>query len=177
MSDERAVGIAPDAALDGRCLLVPAPVLVATAKLLRSYGRGRHEGVVFWGGVEDGTRSVVLSAFSPTAVTTWGSFRTDTAANTALTLALARQGLALVGQVHSHPGRGVDHSHGDDEGAVVRFEGFWSVVVPDYAKAGVSLSDCGVHLFCAGAFHRLTPEAVARRVLVVPVSEDLRGQP
>jgi hypothetical protein len=116
-----------------------------------------------------------VAAVSPTASTTWGSFSTDLRSNAALIDALAQFELTLVAQVHSHPGNWVDHSDGDDAGAIVRFDGFWSLVVPNFARGGMlPLSAVGVHVFADGAFRRLSQGALAARVRAVPAAIDLR---
>jgi proteasome lid subunit RPN8/RPN11 len=163
----------------GQSLLLPESVVAATERLLRTYGADgdEHEGIVYLGGVEADDASVALIAFAPEAETTWGSFRTGSDANNRLVGALMERGLRLVGQVHSHPGGWTDHSDGDDAGALVRFEGYWSLVVPRYGREGMRLlTECGVHLFTAGAFARLTAAAVAARVRVLPAASDLRTE-
>jgi hypothetical protein len=146
------------------------------ATLLRSYGDGEaHEGVVYLGGVETAEQSVALVAIAPVATTTRGSFVTDASANTMVVSSLATLGLTLIGQVHSHPGDWVDHSDGDDTGALVWFQGYWSLVVPAFARRGLlSLTGCGIHLFDRERFARLTEPAVAARVRVIPQAIDLR---
>lgn len=173
----RAGSVPSDDARSGRHLLIAESALTDTERLLRTYGRGQHEGIVYWGGLESTGVSAVLCAFAPDASTGRGFFRTEAEANARLVDELGRRSLTLVAQVHSHPGTWIDHSNGDDLGALVRFEGFWSVVVPSYAVAGMRpLAANGVHLFAGGQFMRLTDEAVGARVQVVPTSVDLRRQ-
>ena len=166
-----------DDELRGPSLLLPEGVIGAIEELLPTYGDDeRHEGVVYLGGVRAGAVSIVLSAIAPDAETTRGSFVTGVDTNTDLVCALADHGLVLVGQVHSHPGAWVDHSDGDDTGALVKFENYWSVVVPEYAEEGMlPLDRCGFHCFRRGRFARLTPEALSARVTAVPDFIDLRG--
>lgn len=167
-----------DSDLHGPTLHLTEPAVLETERLLKTYGGDdEHEGIVLLGGLETAKGAVAMTALSPRAVTTYGSFSTDTEANTDVVIMLARMGLTLVGQVHSHPGRWVDHSDGDDEGALVRFEGYWSLVVPVFAREGMRpLGRCGVHVFRSGEFQRLTPEAVDARLQLVPVAIDLRGE-
>jgi hypothetical protein len=178
MTGGRLLPILTDERLRGPRLWIPEPVLSETERLLRSYGGAEdHEGIVYWGGIETPAGAVALTALSPTAATTWGSFRTEASANTDLVLTLACHELSLVAQVHSHPGDWVDHSDGDDAGALVRFEGFWSLVVPRFARAGLQpLHRVGIHLFEDGTFRRLGWEAVTARVRVLPIMVDLRGE-
>jgi hypothetical protein len=181
----RARPVQLDDGVAGSKLYVPESVALEVERLLRTYrgnkddeGRAEeHEGIVYLGGLEVASGSVVLVALSPSAVTTIGSFRTDIDANTAVVAALGNLGMTLVGQVHSHPGTCVDHSDGDDDGALVRFPGYWSLVVPSFARSGMRpLDRCGVHLFRDGKFRRLTKMAVEMRVHLVPSSLDLRGR-
>jgi proteasome lid subunit RPN8/RPN11 len=168
--------IPADTTVVGRRLVFAHAIVPEIAEILRSYGGDEtHEGVVHLGGVETIDQSVALLAIAPIATTTPGSFRTDLAANTAVVAALATCGLTLIGQVHSHPGDWVDHSDGDDHGALIKFEGYWSVVVPTFARQGLlPLTRCGIHLYSHGRFARLTDAAVGARVRVIPQSVDLR---
>ena len=167
-----------DTRVDGPEIWLPESVAAETEDLLRSYGGTEdHEGIVYWGGAEATGGAVALTAISPSAVTTWGSFQTDADANTEIVSLLSRLGLSLIAQVHSHPGDWVDHSDGDDAGALVRFPGFWSLVVPRFARHGFRpLNRCGVHLFQSGEFRRLTEEAVSAQVHLVPAAVDLRRE-
>lgn len=161
----------------GASLYFAAGALKEVERLLRTYGTDEesHEGIVYLGGLEIGDRAVVTTALSPTARTSFGSFQTGTKANQAVVVALRALRLTLVGQVHSHPGRWVDHSDGDDAGALVRFEGYWSLVVPMFARDGMQpMHACGVHQFQQGMFRRLSDAAVEARIYVSPASLDLR---
>ena len=165
-----------DRSVIGRRLLLPETLVREVDKLLRSYGDGEpHEGVVYLAGVETPEQSVALLAIAPTASTTWGSFRTDLNANAAVVSTLATHGLSLIGQVHSHPGEWVDHSESDDEGTLVRFQGYWSLVVPVFARRGIlPLTQTGIHIYDQGRFARLADAAVSARVRMIPKAADLR---
>jgi hypothetical protein len=165
--------------LSGPSLYIPEAVIVEIERLLPTHGAGEaHEGVIYLGGAEVNDGAVALVALSPVAATTWGSFRTDVDANSAVVRALADLGASLVGQVHSHPSTWVDHSDGDDAGALVRFDGYWSLVVPSFARDGLRpIERCGIHLYQSGSFKRLTTRASRARVRVLPASIDLRGDP
>lgn len=173
----RARPVTIDDRVMGPSLYLSESVVLEIERLLPTYGAGEeHEGIVYVGGLEVFDGAVALVALSPTAATTWGSFRTDIDANTAVVSALGNLGTSLVAQVHSHPSEWVDHSDGDDEGALVRFPGYWSLVVPSFARGGMRpLEVCGVHLYEEGKFARLTTKAVQARVRLVPASMDLRG--
>jgi proteasome lid subunit RPN8/RPN11 len=88
---------------------------------------------------------------------------------------LASAGLELIGQVHSHPGRCVDHSDRDDERALMPYEGFLSIVVPHYARRGMRpLASCGVHVFEKSRFRRLGKSEVEALIHVIDDFADLR---
>ncbi len=78
-------------------------------------------------------------------------------------------GVVLVGQVHTHgPGYGTDLSVTDRTyGIAVPF--YISVVAPDYGlREGISITDCGVHVFEPGlGYRRLTIAEVERQVQIV----------
>src|SRR6266851_4587050 len=90
-----------------------------------------HEGIAYLFGQTDGETTIVLGAIRPDAETTRGSFNVPSAAVARVVRKISDLGLQLVGQVHSHP---VDafHSEGDDIGARIAYQGFISIVVPDY---------------------------------------------
>jgi hypothetical protein len=168
-----------DDALAGCSLTIPASVIGETERLLRTYGTEgeAHEGVVYLAGREHGGESVALCALSPVAVTSPGSFQTHSDANARVVQILGDLSLTLIGQVHSHPGLWVGHSVGDDEGALVRFAGYWSLIVPFFARDGMLPIDrCGVHLYQRGHFSQLSTSAVHHRIRVVPTSVDLRAE-
>lgn len=149
---------------------VSTSVLATTSAVLHRSGNGResHEGIVYWAGRRAGTERYVTTCIAPTARTSSGSFDTSSRTNAKVVAYLARVGLELIGQVHSHPGASVDHSEGDDRGALMPYQGFVSVVVPHYAARGMQpLTTCGVHVFEGRGFRRLSTDEVARRLRVI----------
>src|SRR5207249_2957147 len=165
--------------ISGLSLVMGDVLIRETERLLRTYGTDKepHEGIVYLAGRELQGESVALCALSPSAMTSFGSFETNSDANAAVIRVLADLGLTLVGQVHSHPGEWVDHSLGDDAGAMVRFKGYWSLIVPWFARKGMlPLSRCGVHVYQDGQFSRLSAAAVRSRIRVIPASIDLRAR-
>jgi hypothetical protein len=64
-------------------------------------------------------------------------------------------GLQLVGQAHSHPGEAF-HSRGDEAGANIAYDGFVSIVFPDYGVHLPSLERAAVYIFRAGAFLKVS---------------------
>jgi proteasome lid subunit RPN8/RPN11 len=152
-------------------------LLDQTVTVLRQSGDGDgpHEGVAYWAGRRVGHECVITTCIAPAAVTTYGSFDTTAQTNAKVVMYLASAGLELIGQVHSHPGRLVGHSDGDDERALMPYEGFLSVVVPHYGRRGMRpLTTCGIHLFENSRFRRLTDAEIETRFHVVDNFADLR---
>lgn len=165
---------APRSAL--RTIWIPAPVLDHTTTVLRrSAADGQaHEGIAYWAGRHVGSESFVLSCIAPPARTTVGSFTTSGPTNARVVMHLAQSGLELLGQVHSHPGRFVDHSEGDDEGALMPYDSFLSIVVPHYAHRGMRpLETCGIHVFERGRFRRLSTHEIERSFRTVDSFADI----
>jgi hypothetical protein len=156
---------------------VSAGLLDRTADILRQsgYSGESHEGVVYWSGRRAGTESFVTTCIAPSAYTTRGSFNTSSHANAKVIMYLATAGLELLGQVHSHPGEFVGHSDGDDEHALMPYEGFMSMVVPHYARSGMRpLSVCGIHIFENSGFRRLDACEVENCFQITDDIADLR---
>jgi proteasome lid subunit RPN8/RPN11 len=133
----------------------------------------RHEGVVYWAGRAQSQEWIVTTCIVPEAATTAGSFRTSAAGNARVVALLAAADLILLAQVHSHPGNLVDHSDGDDADALMPYENFLSVVVPQYGNTTLwPLDHCGVHRFEQGRFRRLTTREVTATFRLIPVRLD-----
>lgn len=119
--------------------------------------------------------SFITTVIAPSAITTLGSFKTSSVSNARVIAYLANAGLELLAQVHSHPGNLVDHSQGDDDRAFMPYEGFLSIVVPQYARRGlVPLTICGVHIFEAGGFRRMNEREILSSFHIVDETADLR---
>ena len=157
---------------------VLTPVLDQTVEMLRQSGSAGkpHEGVIYWAGRRSGCESFVTTCIAPPARTTRGSFETSSEANAKVIMYLANNDLELIGQVHSHPGSSVGHSSGDEQGALMPYDGFLSVVVPHYARRGMRpLTVCGIHLFEKTRFRRLADCEIESCFHVVPYFADLRN--
>jgi hypothetical protein len=152
-------------------LVLSNAVIKETERLLRGFRR--LETTVSWFGVASPSAAVVVTVVRPRQYRTAGSFDVDAAANADVAIAVCEHDLTLIAQVHSHPGKSVSHSYGDDEGAPFTYNGFLSIVVPNYCRDGMlPLEKCGIHLY-RGSFRRLTREQVAASIRVVPNVIDL----
>lgn len=152
-------------------------LLGQTADVLRASGdrHEAHEGVAYWAGRRAGGDIFVTTCIAPAATTTYGSFDTSAHTNAKVVMYLANAGLELLGQVHSHPGKFVDHSDGDDKRALMPYEGFLSIVVPHYARRGMQpLTICGVHVFDNSWFRRLHNSEIEACFHVLDDFADLR---
>lgn len=154
-------------------LLVTEEVCVETARGLRSHSPPHedHEGVVYWAGVTDDElgAKLALSVIVPEADTTPGSYDISPVANASVVEAVHDHDVELVATVHSHPGEMTSHSERDSKAAQLPHEGYYSVVVPNYARDGVRpFTDCGVHVYRDGGFHELDSDTVQERVRAIP---------
>jgi hypothetical protein len=151
-------------------LVVPAAIVAESEHLLRRWRK--RETVIYWVGVAHPEVAVVTSVIRPQQVNTRGSYDVSSRANADIVVWLCDHKLKLLAQLHTHPGSCVGHSHGDDLGAPLAFEGFYSLVVPHYGRAGIRpLNQCGVHVFCDG-FLRMSPEIAAKQIQIVPHAAD-----
>lgn len=91
----------------------------------------RHEGVALLLGRAFGAKVSVLQSVRPYAVTSRGSFEIPVRDMARVVSLAMDHNLEIVGQVHTHPGKAY-HSEGDEEGANIRYDGFVSIVIPDY---------------------------------------------
>lgn len=126
-------------------LILAESCFQAMQQALAPARRQRHEGVCFLLGVTTGSDAVALHAVRPRAFTTAGSFDIP-ASEMAKVVGLALDlDLEIVAQVHTHP-RSAFHSDGDEDGANIRYPGYFSIVVPDYGDALPSLDGVAVYL-------------------------------
>ncbi len=117
--------------------------LAALRPALVSKTRARHEGIVYFVGRTDGYVTLITSVFIPEATTTHGSFNVSARSMAKLVEFAASHGLQVVGQLHTHP-MGAFHSDGDIEGTHIHYQGYVSMVVPNYGAALPSLADAHI---------------------------------
>lgn len=154
-------------------LLVSEDVCIKTRQGLRSHSPPHedHEGVVYWAGWSPADESVkvALSVVVPEAITTPGSYDVSSVANATVIDAIHEHDLELVATVHSHPGEHTSHSDLDSEAAQLPHDGYFSIVVPNYAEGGIRpYTDCGVHVYRDGTFVELDASAIKDRVETLP---------
>lgn len=134
----------------------------------------RHEGLVFWGGMElDGT-TLLTTAIVPESDHSSSAVFVSEAAVGAAARCLRQYGLGLLCQVHSHPGWSAQHSDGDDKLIILPFEGMLSIVVPYFGRGFKSLLNAHVHQYQDGRWVLCSPQSVQRRIHQVPTVVNVR---
>jgi hypothetical protein len=163
----------PESNLRGR-FLVTEEVVQSTGRALRSFhGRTRrHEGIVYWAGIETPGETIFLHALIPVADHTWGSVFVDKSEVGRMQRVSRALGLGLLCQVHSHPGLDARHSDGDDDLVLLPFEGMLSIVAPHYGDQ-FGLDTAFIHQF---QDHQWTLcRSAADSIVVAKAVTDLRS--
>jgi hypothetical protein len=156
---------------------ITAILLERTRELLASFAKNsRSEGVVYWFGFELGESAVVTTLIVPDADTSFGCIRTTPRANAQALSAIVGTPLMLLGQAHSHPGKGVRHSETDDQETFASFDGAISVVVPHFGQEGIELETCGIHRHTDGAFQYIESSKISDHISVLPGEADFRNK-
>lgn len=158
----------PEALARGR-LIVPEVVAWATMTALRGFAGpdGRHEGIVFWAGRREGLDQLIAAAVVPDAQHGRGFVHVPAGAVGRAAARARMFRLAILAQVHSHPGRITDHSEGDDRMVLLPYEGMFSLVVANYGDGGVTRAEgAGIHQHQDGGWVKLTDADQA--VIVAP---------
>lgn len=154
-------------------LLVPEQVSKHTIRGLRSHSPSHenHEGIVYWAGVtvDELSAKFVTTCIVPDAETTSGSFNVSPKADAQVVQTIHENNLNGIGHVHSHPGDWTSHSPGDDNSAGLVFDGYYSIVVPNYAADGMlPFTRCGIHRYENGGFQELSDSTIAESLTSVP---------
>jgi hypothetical protein len=154
-------------------LIVPEEVCEETVRGLQSHSSpgNDHEGITYWAGIthEALNAKIILAVIVPGATTSPGSYDVSLVANAAVVEAIHEHDLELIATVHSYPGSMTSHSGRDDEEAQLPHEGYYSVVVPNYAYGGVRpFTDCGVHIYQHSQFKELDAETIESTICSIP---------
>lgn len=158
----------PKAAAKGR-LLVGESVAVRTLEILRSSGTKTppHEGLVWWLGRIIGDDAAILACHQPPYTSGPQFVMAEAAATGAASRAARAVGLAVVAQVHSHPGNDTRHSDGDDDLVLMPYEGMFSLVVAHYGSGSLLPAEgAGLHQFQQGRWVQI--EQSAPPLIVAP---------
>lgn len=157
-------------------LRLSADVIAATLALLQR--AGRQESGLFWYGPRDAAgNGIVEYLAAPRQRMSWGNYHVAPDALAEIVHRLP-DGYKPLAQVHSHPGRRVEHSNYDDR--MMSSRKALSLVFPFYGKpTEVFLHGVGVHEWQIDYWHLLDEAQAARRVIVTAAGaaikiEDLR---
>ena len=152
--------------LPGAVLAVPGDALWQTIAVFRGTAVRGVEACCFWYGIraEDGG-GVVHAVLVPKQRNTRGNYLVPAAAVVEMAAATRPRGWVNLAQVHTHPGRGVEHSRYDDAHANSRRA--LSIVFPSYGLwRGPWPVGVGVHEFQDDYWHLLLEPDAALRVVV-----------
>ena len=136
-----------------RRVLVPTSCASAVETHLRAVGRQGYEGLALWVGRQQGDifrvsetvipeQNHISNADGVCVIVEGGALHR-------LNVRLYKEGLTLLGQIHSHPGRAY-HSGTDDAYAIATTVGCLSLVVPDFGRAPFTVSRCATYRLDAG---------------------------
>jgi hypothetical protein len=137
---------------------------------LRDVGRQGYEGLGLWAGRQTGSVFQVDQAIIPAQrhIRTADGVCVITGAEELhrINVWLYRNGLTLIAQIHSHPGRAY-HSSTDDEFAVATTVGCFSLVVPDFATGSFEIDRLASYRLDASGTWREVPSSRAARTIVI----------
>ncbi len=151
----------------GRLIVPELVVRETTASLRATRGTGgRHEGIVFWAGLAHASGVLISLAIAPDSDHGPGHVRVPECGVLRASRTARGCGLALLAQVHSHPGDDVRHSDGDDDLVLMPFEGMFSLVIARYGTVPIEPgSSVGLHQFQDGRWLRIQPIELAFIIL------------
>jgi proteasome lid subunit RPN8/RPN11 len=131
-----------------RACFIAASVIDAIDAAIAPARRRRVEGIAYLLGRTDGLQTCLLACVPVEARCTRGSFFVSAKEMVRVVNTANDLGLQVAGQIHTHPSEAF-HSDGDEDGARIRFDGFVSIVLPDYGIHLPQLSDAVAFMFSA----------------------------
>ena len=138
---------------------LPRDLLPRSIDAMRPYGAMGHEGLGLWFGHEQGGKVSITHLVLPHGrglVTHPLHLSLSMRAMSRITKLADELDRYWAGQIHSHPGLLLDLSDVDCRMGVL-VQDYLSLVCPYYAQRDVQdVRQCGVHVFDAGAYRRLT---------------------
>lgn len=156
---------------DITCVSLPRACVAKAHAHMRAMGAQGYEGIALWAGRREGAVFNVLEAIVPKQ----RGFRSDAGLSVMIegnelhrvNVHLFKEGLSLIAQIHSHPGRAY-HSAVDDAFPIVAKIGGLSLVVPDFARAPFKLGTCATYrLSAAGVWEELSSRRVSTLIKLV----------
>jgi proteasome lid subunit RPN8/RPN11 len=152
-------------------LVISRELFTATMTGLRDRSAGWRESAATWAGhvLEERDWIVEQVHFHHELCDDFGgplSLELSEEAKFALYQELAKEGLRLIGLVHTHPTGWVDLGEIDQRNQLSSRVGFWSLVVPTYARKPWAVVSMGIHVRMDNGWHRLGPAELSSRVCV-----------
>jgi hypothetical protein len=137
---------------------------------LRDVGRQGYEGLGLWVGKQTGSTFKVDRAIIPAQrhIRTADGVCVIMGAEELhrINVWLYKNGLALIAQIHSHPGRAY-HSSTDDEFAVATTVGCFSLVVPDFGTGPLDVRRfASYRLDAAGKWREISASRAAQTIVI-----------
>ena len=140
-------------------IIVPIAIVDNTLQSLRRAGDRDSEAVLLWLGRATSGGIEIVEAYMPEQEAAHDYFHIPPNAMSAILRHLGETKTFIAAQIHSHPEEAF-HSGADDRWAIVRHEGAFSLVVPDFAR----------HTFA----HNFIDEIAAFRLSASNVWQELR---
>lgn len=154
--------------IDNLAYEINSGVIKITTQILKQYGQLPHEGLVFWAGQTLDNKVKITHVIAPETDSSEGRVTVPHSSIYHVVRALSSNKVIHIGQVHSHPGKWVNHSGGDDEWAPFKRQGLISIVVPSYGFNGMlPLKKPGVHRYQENQFIRLSNKYINKHFTVV----------
>ena len=117
------------------------------------------EGICYLLGKTNGSTTYATYSVRPKATCTRGSFHVDTVAMAKIVRVATNKRLQVVGQLHTHPYEAY-HSDGDEEGARIAYDGYVSIVLPNYGNIFPRFDGAVVYIFSSGKFRPFTKKQI-----------------
>jgi hypothetical protein len=153
--------------LAGTVLTVPMNALQHTLTVFGKTALRRIESCCFWYGtrMNDGS-GTVQAVVIPKQRNSWGNYFVSATAVAEMAAVTRPRGWVNLSQIHTHPGRGIEHSRYDDEHANSRRA--LSVIFPFYGQwRGSWPVGVGIHEFQDNYWYLLSEADSASRVALV----------
>jgi len=136
---------------------------------LAERGRGKRESGAFLLGRRDDARNrvariVYLDDLDPNCLT--GGITFDGRAYSALWDICDKEGLHVIGDVHTHPGMWVGQSDTDSNNPMLARDGHVALIVPKFAQGKVRLKRVGAHSFSKSRWTSWFGGDVARHIKI-----------
>lgn len=153
-----------------RVLYIDEQIITKTYAVLSSYCTNNVESVCFWYGIrKDGTEKVKAIVIVD-QVNDVGNFRMSSDSMMYAASMFGDLGWTNLAQIHTHPGKDVEHSKYDD--VYVNSRRALSLVLPNYGKITNSfLKGAGVHEF-QNYWYTLSDEDKSRRIAIIENQEN-----